>query len=252
MGLYPLRGGFSTNDTRLDRLRPTDWEHVEKYPLTAEIAGTLKPTPVVLGVNWYSEFDNPTQDKSGHWWIARDGRLTTVRGGHCICLKPKGSEDRTDWYHYYDQGSEGRCVQFGVSRMMSHLNHHTYEIRENDPEGHWLYWEAQRTDEWPGGAYPGADPQYEGTSVRAALDIVKKQGLILKGQNQPDPVEGIKAYRWATSTDDVLTALGYGGLDYVDILNSWGTAYPHLVRMPASVVERLRKEDGEVGIPVDR
>ena len=64
--------------------------------------------------------------------------------------------------------------------------------------------------------------------------------------------EGIKANRWARSVDDVLTTLGYGGLDYVDILNSWGRGYPHLTRMPATVLERLWKEDGEVGLVTDR
>ena len=45
---------------------------------------------------------------------------------------------------------------------------------------------------------------------------------------------------------------GYSGLDYVDVLNSWGRGYPHLTRMPAKVLERLWKEDGEVGIVTDR
>ena len=58
--------------------------------------------------------------------------------------------------------------------------------------------------------------------------------------------------RWARSVDDVLTTLGYGGLDFVDVLNSWGRGYPHLTRMPASVLERLWKEDGEVGLVTDR
>ena len=64
--------------------------------------------------------------------------------------------------------------------------------------------------------------------------------------------EGIKANRWARSVDDVLTTLGYSGLDYVDVLNSWGRSYPHLTRMPAKVLERLWKEDGEVGLVTDR
>jgi hypothetical protein len=39
----------------------------------------------------------------------------------------------------------------------------------------------------------------------------------------------------------------------VDIMNSWGRAgYPHLVRMPATVLDRLRREEGEIGLVTDR
>jgi hypothetical protein len=45
--------------------------------------------PVVLGIPWYREFDNPggyvTRQGQARW-IARDGNLTTVRGGHAICV----------------------------------------------------------------------------------------------------------------------------------------------------------------------
>jgi hypothetical protein len=73
------------------------------------------------------------------------------------------------------------------------------------------------------------------------------------GHDAPEELgEGIKANRWARNIDDVLSTLGYDGLDYVDVLNSWGRGYPHLTRMPATVLERLRKEDGEVAIVTDR
>jgi hypothetical protein len=91
--------------------------------------------------------------------------------------------------------------------------------------------------------------------VRAGLDILRTRGHceINGGLTKPEAIgEGIKANRWARSVDDVLSTLGYDGLDYVDVLNSWGRAYPHLTRMPAKVLERLWKEDGEVGIVTDR
>jgi hypothetical protein len=133
------------------------------------------------------------------------------------------------------------CVGFGVSRLTSQLNRKLYD-------GFWLYHEAQKVDEWPG-------EDYEGTSVRAGLDILRKRGHceVDNGITQPEAIgEGIKANRWARSIDDVLTTLGYSGLDYVDVLNSWGRSYPHLTRMPAKVLERLWKEDGEVGLVTDR
>src|SRR6478752_9199953 len=224
----------------LGRRPPSRWKHVDKYPLTAATAPS-KPTPVVIGVNWYTEFDKPVKDAQGHAWIARDGKLTKVRGGHCVCLKPRGSSDPDAWWDFYNQGQEGACVGFGSSRMMSQLNRKTYD-------GFWLYHEAKKVDEWPG-------EDYDGTSVRAALDVLRTRGHceVKEGKDAPEALgEGIKANRWARSVDDVLSTLGYDGLDYVDVLNSWGREYPHLTRMPATVLERLRKEDGEVGIVTDR
>jgi hypothetical protein len=94
----------------LGRRPPTDFAHVERYPLTEpRRAGVVAPTPVVIGVNWYVEFDRPEKDSKGRWWVARDGRLTTVRGGHCVCLRPAGSSDPDSWWEFYNQGDEGAC-----------------------------------------------------------------------------------------------------------------------------------------------
>jgi hypothetical protein len=221
----------------LGRREPTDWVHVERYPLTAATTPAT-PRPVVLGINWYKEFDNPTKDSKNRWWIARDGRLTTVRGGHCVCLAPSSLEDTYGWWDFYNQGNEGACVGFGWSRCMSLFNRKRYDAP-------WLYHEAQKVDEWPGEAY-------DGTSVRAAGDVLRTLGLRRSQAKTASPTEGIAAFRWATSAQDVLGVLGTPNLDYVRVLNSWGTSYPHYVYMPGSVLERLRTESGEVAVPTDR
>jgi hypothetical protein len=239
----------------LGRRVPTDWEHVERYPLTAaRLEEITTPRPIVIGVNWYSNFDEPVKDSAGHYWIGK-GDLGRVRGGHCVCLKPKGVTDNTTWWDFYDQGAEGACVGFGSSRMMSLLNRERYFAR-------WLWDKAKMTDEWSD-TNPGDD---NGTSVRAALSVLKDQGHVTwKSAYEPlnvdwrsrdnltaDASKGISAYRWVTSMDDALQVLGYQGLDYVDVINSWGRSYPHLTRMPVTTLERLWKEDGEVGVPTDR
>jgi hypothetical protein len=238
----------------LGRRVPEDDEHIVKYPLTASTMPTI-PTPVVLGVNWYSAFDSPQKDSQGHYWIGRDGKLGSVRGGHCVCLKPKGVSDTTGWWDFYNQGAEGACVGFGTSRAVTLMNRKRYFAR-------WLWDQAKLADEWSD-TNPGDD---NGTSVRAGLGVLKDKGHItwqtsLKEADDdwtkrqaltPIYAEGINAYRWATSVDDALAALGYTGLDYVDMINSWGRSYPHLTRMPATVLARLLKEDGEVGLVTDR
>jgi hypothetical protein len=226
----------------LGRRVPQDFEHVAKYPLTATTAPSA-PVPVSIGVSWYSAFDSPRKDSSGRYWIARDNNLGRVRGGHCVCLKPRGVVDPVSFWEYYDQGSEGACVGFGSSRMMSLLNRKRYDAR-------WLYREAQLVDQW------GDTPPEEGTSVRAGMDILRKRGHRVTRGKASGPVtlsEGIAANRWATNIDQVLDALGYTGLDFCDILNSWGRdGYPHLVRIPATVLERLLFEDGEFTLISDR
>jgi hypothetical protein len=248
------------DDPRLDRLIPDDMEHVEQYPLAALSDEELpKKRPVVIGVNWYKEFDNPKRDEqSGEFFVARGGAgtLTQIRGGHCVCLEPGGEPDPEDWWEFYDQGSEGACVGFGWSRCMSILNQQLYSAR-------WLWDRAKERDEWPD-TNPG-DPN--GTSVRAAGRILKNRGHVdwkdeygdddhtERDDYTPERVEGIRRFRWAQSTDQVHRILQNdraNELGAVPFLNSWGQGYPHRTWMPDDVLQRLIDEQGEVAIPADR
>jgi hypothetical protein len=239
----------------LGRRVPTDWEHYDKYPLSAPLLAEITaPRPVVIGVNWYSNFDNPVQDSNGHYWIGR-GNLGSIRGGHCVCLKAKSARDSVKRWEFYNQGAEGACVGFGASRMMTHFNGKLYLAR-------WLWDRAKEIDEWSD-TNPGDS---DGTSVRAALDILREKGHVpykdelaslqtdwqARARITATYKEGINANRWIRSMDDCLQVLGYSKFDYVDILNSWGRSYPHLVRMPVTTLERLWREDGEIGVPTDR
>lgn len=210
------------------------------------------PTPVAIGVNWYTSFDRPVLD-GATYWIGR-GDLGSIRGGHCLCIKPSGSmltaSDPLSWWRLYDQGSEGACVGFGLSRMMSLLNRRRYDAR-------WLFHEARKVDEWPG-------EDYQGTSVRAGCDVLRSRGhaRVVPGDLDPfdgdSPVsldEGISANRWATSVDQVRAVLSSPYHDRrggVPLLNSWGEGYPHVVYLPYETLDRLIREDGEVALVTDR
>jgi hypothetical protein len=250
----------------LGRRAPTDWRHYEKYPLTAATTPAT-PAPVAIGVNWYTDFDNPVQ-KGGRYWIGLDSKkLGTVRGGHCVCLEPgdqlnadgsvaRRMQDSSGWWDFYDQGKEGACVGFGCSRMMSLLNRKRYDAR-------WLWDWAKETDEWPE-TNPGDD---EGTSVRAACDILRSRGHVSwrtayagldykqRDAETPSATEGIAVYRWAKTVDDVHGVLKSPVNDQagaVRVLNSWGRGYPHKVWMPDATLQRLIDEDGEVALVTDR
>lgn len=233
----------------LGRKPPPDWEHVEKYPLTASEAPAA-PVPMAIGVTWYTEFDNPQQDSAGNWWVARDGRLTTARGGHCVVLKSRPQQRPIPWWEWWDQVSEGICVSEGITQMMALLNRHRYQPR---PLYDWCK------------AHDGI-PNEEGTFVRTGLEGIRDVGLVraegkekhwiatsdIDQSRQPTTEDGISAFRWATSIDDVLQTVGYADKGYVVMLNSWGKGYPRHVRIPAEVLEQLRREDGEFGVITDR
>lgn len=229
----------------LGRRPPTDDEHIRRYPLTVA-ALPPEPVPVALGINWYAAFDTPVWDKIGkRWMIGNDAHnLGSLRGGHCVCIKPSGMHDGYEWWRYYDQGQEGACVGFGISRMMTLLNRRRYDAL-------WLYREAQKVDEWPG-------ENYDGTSVRAGLDVLRERGhRRVWGEESwaARPIEGISENRWATSVAEILTCLQspwYTQKGFVGILNSWGRSYPHLVYMPLETLHRLLQEDGEASIITDR
>lgn len=247
-------------DPRLGRFIPDDWRHVERYPLRA-LSADDRPTrtPVVIGVNWYAEFDHPEVDAvSGETFIAKRGAksLTRIRGGHCVCLEPGEAVLHEDWRMFYDQGREGACVGFGWSRCMSIYNNQLYAAR-------WLWDQAKIKDEWPE-TNPGDD---NGTSVRAAAEVLLAAGHVpwkddyaddtvtQREAYAPDPNAGIQAFRWATDVDDVHAVLGNPRADElgaVPILNSWGAGYPYRVYLPDDVLARLIREEGEIAVPTDR
>jgi hypothetical protein len=202
--------------------------------------GTTTRTLIVEGMlSHNTNFDRPVKDGT-KYWIGR-GDLGTIRGGHCVCLKPPSLTDLTSWWSYYDQGREGACVGFGSSRMMTLLNRKRYD-------GFWLYHQAQLIDEY------SDTPPAEGTSVRAACDILQSQGHVATYRGTDKPVssaEGISAFRWATSWDDVRATLGVTS-DGVPLLNSWGSGYPHIVYLTDEAGERLLNEDGEFVVVTDR
>jgi len=101
---------------------------------------------------------------------------------------------------WLDQGQEGRCVEFGICHDL---------LAEPEPvladpfvdgilANRRIYWPAQREDAFPGGSYPGADPQSEGTSVLAGMKVAKELGFY--GE-----------YRWALTLNGALRGMSHLG-----------------------------------------
>lgn len=67
-----------------------------------------------------------------------------------------------------DQGNEGSCVGFGSTHMLAaapYMHTMTYDFARG------IYLDAKKVDEWQG-------EDYEGTSVRAGMKVLRSRGLI--------------------------------------------------------------------------
>jgi hypothetical protein len=102
----------------------------------------------------------------------------------------------------YDQGDRSACVGYASSWMMSILNRRRYQPL-------WLWDRAKERDEWSD-TNPGDN---QGTSVRAAMSVLRTIGhvRVVRGKDWPPSLtEGILEDRWATTVDQVRTALAGG------------------------------------------
>jgi len=103
---------------------------------------------------------------------------------------------------WLDQRREGACVSFGIGHD---LMAYPQEIPMTDELCRTNYFEIQQRDPWPGGAYPGASPFYEGTAVLTGMMFYKEYLERL--------IPGSKwEVRWLFGGDDVITALMYRGV----------------------------------------
>ena len=162
--------------SNLGRRIPEDFEHVERYPLRALLEDPTHPLAVpVSGV----------EKSLGLPW----------------------------WWKEHDQGQEGACEGFGNSAMMAITNRRQRFLATGNwvtyrYASRWLYLEAQLVDEW------SDTPPGEGTSGRAACDILRNRGhrRVQRGVTGPeDLAHGISANRWATTVDEIRAAI-YGDL----------------------------------------
>lgn len=233
----------------LGRREPPDFDHVALYPLTTAPVPEGAPQPCELGCNWYTNFDQPRHDGK-RYWIGLDSsfkvaaNLGAIRGGHGIAIHSPKLSDLLSWWDFYNQGFEGTCVGFSESRVKTIMDRRRYEAT-------WLYDQATLIDGFPG----NEGDRSAGTSLRAGFEVLRTQGHKRIADGQVHLEDGITAYRWATSVDEVHATIQSplaDSLGAVALLNSWGRGYPHMVWMPDAILDRLLRENGEVGVVTDR
>lgn len=106
-----------------------------------------------------------------------------------------------------DQGTEGACVGFSVTNELvcAPVSNIFGGFQNAQKFARMLYFEAQKIDPWPGGAYPGASPLYAGTSVLAGTQIAQRMGYI-------------ESYSWAFGLRDLVVGLGQYGPSVLGVM----------------------------------
>lgn len=159
------------------------------------------------------------------------GRLTPTDEAHIqrhrLFTATPGQVERVlalPWWHWtHDQGSEGACVGHGTAMERAiregierrKRGQRPYTVRFNP----WWFWDrAKEIDEWAE-TNPGDS---DGTSVRAAYDIVRSLGGVrwtptawnrsyagadAERDNTPDREFAVTANLWATTVDEMRACL---------------------------------------------
>lgn len=98
---------------------------------------------------------------------------------------------------WLDQGQEGACVGAGFAHDLAatpmRVDGITMAIARER-----IYWEVQKRDPLPGGAYPGASPRYEGTSV-------------LSGAKYLHGLGAFDSYHWAQTEPELAAYVSHKG-----------------------------------------
>jgi hypothetical protein len=118
---------------------------------------------------------------------------------------------------WLDQGKEGACCGFAAAQELAA---EPVAVPVSDKVARDIYFEAQKIDEFAGGAYPGAEPFMEGSSVLAAAKVLKNKGYI-------------GSYYWAFSLADLIVGLQSGpavlGVNwYEGMCNPANTGFIHV------------------------
>lgn len=184
-----------------------------------------------------------------------------------------------------DQGQEGSCVGHGVTNDLRFAPvaigglTSVFAVQS-------IYWPAQRIDEFAGGAYPGAQPRSEGTSVRAGVKAAKALGfygeyrfarseaeMALALAQYGPVIIGVNWYRGMMRPDRngylnptgavqgghcvlvvALKVTSPPGAGYYTIYNSWGPGWGRqgTARIRRNVMARLLAERGDACVITQR
>ena len=152
---------------------------MEKYPLKSGLTTTDRRLDRVYQLDWRS-LDYVISDK-----LASRG---------LPIYQPRSYTNSVDIW--LDQGPDGACVAFSLFHELAARPARVLGLDELLARE--AYFLIQKRDEWPGGAYPGAVPFYEGTSVLAGTKFLHDAGFY-------------HGYSWGITLLDCMIGAAYHG-----------------------------------------
>lgn len=215
------------------------------------------------------EFDESSREFAIRQWIDPEAKPKTK-----TWTVPTGTD-------ILNQGKEGACPGFAITnellfRPVPITGLGATFAREQ------IYWPAQRIDKWQGGAYPGASPRYEGTSVLAAVKTAQALGyygeyrwafgesdLALSVSNVGPCVLGVNWYAGMMTLDrggfgyptgavqggHCILCIGYNATHgYYTLYNSWGPTWGvnGRLRVKKADMNTLLQANGEAVVITER
>lgn len=131
--------------------------------------------------------DSTTPARALDWRARFDPRSLNYKVADAVpALKTRSRTWKRDTW--LDQGQEGACVGFSCAHALATTpRRHLPQVTQTDAFN--IYRDAQRHDQWPG-------EDYEGSSVLGGM-----QALVAEGS--------VSRYLWATTTEEVIHAVGY-------------------------------------------
>lgn len=251
------------NGQLLDRRIPTDWKHVDKYPMRAALpleAPALPPS-VMLNVprSMREVYDQGREGAcvgfSQSWMMSI---LNRVRyGAGWLYREAQLIDEWTD-----TPPAEGTSLRagFDILRQRGHRQLRGQRLRPEDLE------HGIAANRWATTVDEVRAALASGVPVNLGINWYRQfsnpqQSTRLDDHGQPITEFGIQRYdyfigvgQWGqVDGGHAITVVGYDdNREAFALCNTWGFAYPFIVWLPYRSFERLMNEYGEAGIVTDR
>lgn len=246
-------------DPRLDRKRPTDWRHVEKYPIrmTAALRASVPPQEKILDIprQYRDEYD---QGREGACVGYSQSWITSIlnRRLYDAFRLYAAAQAIDEWPETPPEGGTSLRAGFDVLRTIGHWRVYAGKTRapmldEGIVENRW----TQDVDEVRACIAMGL-PVNIGIAWYASFYTPTEQA-----RHGDKPTSQRRDYWIGLPSEDWNVVVGGHAITIVGmsdarqafaLCNTWGYSYPFIVWLPYESFRRLMREDGEAGIVTDR
>lgn len=241
----------------LDRRIPTDFRHVEKYPLRAVSLTPAVTVERILDIprQYRDEYDQGTEGAcvgySQSWLMSILNRK--LYDAYRLYATAQGLDE---WPETPPEGGTSLRAGFDVLRTIGHWR--VYGGRTRAPQLD----AGIQANRWARTVDDVRAAILAGIPVNLGINWHRKFSSPINRARHGDKVGSVRREYWIAGEQEswgqvdgghAITVVGASDArDAVALCNTWGEAYPFLVWLPYSSLQRLLDADGEAGIVTDR